>query len=135
MLRYTGADKQAFLMFLKALPLIVITAGIYSFWYHANATKFRAHNTWIGGATLGAARGHLTLTGGDYLGLMLLNVVLLVGTFGLAIPWIIAHNMAFYLTRFSFIGAVDFDQIKQIESKGNAMGDSLASSLDVGLGV
>lgn len=133
--RYTGKDGEAFTMFLKAILLIVVTLGIYGFWYQAAVSRYRSHNTWIGGANLGAARGNLQLTGGEYFGLVLLNLICLVCTAFLAMPWVTANNMAFFLKRFSFVGNVDFAQVAQVQSKGSAAGDGLAGALDVGFGV
>ena len=61
------------------------------------------------------------------------NVVALLFTLGLAMPWILAHNLSFYIGRFRFIGSVEFDQVTARESQGSATGDGLADALDVGM--
>lgn len=133
--RYTGKDGEVFSIFLRSILLIIVTIGIYGFWYSAKVKRYRAHHTWIGSASIGAARGRLELTGGDYLGLVLLNLVCILFTGGLATPWVIANNMAFFLKRFSFVGNVDFTKVHQQVSEGNAAADGLAVALDVGFGV
>lgn len=134
-MRYTGKDKEAFMIFLKALPLIIITLGIYGLWYRAKVSVYRAEHTWIGSQTLGAARGHLEMKGGEYLGLVLLNLVCIVLTAGLAMPWVIAHNMSWFLQRFAFVGNVNFDGVVQVASQGDAAADGMADALNVGFGV
>ncbi len=133
--RYTGKDGEVFSIFIKALLPMIFTLGIYSFWYAAKISRYRAYHTWIGSASIGAARGRLEMTGGDYFGLVLLNIVCILFTGGLAMPWVIANNMAFFLKRFSFVGNVDFTKIHQQVSEGNASADGLAGALDVGFGV
>lgn len=133
--RYTGSDKDAFYLFLKALPLIILTLGIYYFWYKAQLSCFRATHTWLGSPTLGAARGHLNLQGSEYFGFMLVNIIGIICTLGLAIPWVIAYNMAFMLRRFAFVGQLDFDEIQQVESFGSAAADGMADIMGVGFGV
>ncbi len=133
--RYTGKDSDMFSLYLRSFLIILITFGIYFFWYRAKVSAYRAHHTWIGGTTIGAARGRLQMTGGDYFGLFVFNLVCIMFTGGLAMPWVIAHNMSFFLQRFSFVGTLDFGLVAQVASSGSATGDGLAHALDVGFGV
>jgi uncharacterized membrane protein YjgN (DUF898 family) len=133
--RFTGTDGDAFVMFIKALPLIIMTLGLYAPWYLAALKRWRAAHTWIGGDGIGAARGELTLTGGEYFMLILMNVLCILLTAGLAASWVIAHNLAFLMQRFSCVGQVDFAQVKQRPSDGSATAEGFADVLDVGFGV
>lgn len=133
--RYTGKDGEVFSIFLKSLPLIIVTLGIYLFWYAAKISVYRSEHTWIGSPTLGAARGHLQMTGGEYFKLSIVNIVCVLVTFGLAIPWVIAHNLSFMLSRFSFVGQLNVDSIKQVASNGSGAADGMADALDVGFGM
>lgn len=133
--RYTGKDGEAFFMFLRALPLIIVTLGIYFFWYKALVSAYRSEHTWIGSPDLGAARGHFEMTGGDYLKLTILNVICFVFTAGLATPWIMAHNLGFMMKRFAFVGDLAFDRIQQVASAGSEAAEGMADALDVGFGM
>jgi uncharacterized membrane protein YjgN (DUF898 family) len=134
-MRFTGSDRDAFFLFLRSLPIIVLTLGLYTPWYATALRRWRAEHTWIGGDSIGAARGELTMTGGEYFRLMLVNFFCVILTAGLASPWVIAHNMVFMMKRFSFVGAIDFASIQQRASSGSAAGEGMADVLDVGFGV
>lgn len=124
---YVGSDRDAFLIFLKSLPLIIITLGIYFFWYRADALKFRMKNTWIGNSEIGAACGELDVNGFSLLILTIVNLLAIMLTFGLAFPWVLANNLKFYMTRFSFEGRLDLAKVSQVRSQGSAVGDGFAS--------
>ncbi len=128
--RYTGTDRDAFRIFIRSLPWIILTLGVYLIWYHAKILKFQAEHT-----TFDAARAKFTVEGGDIFVLHLVNLLLLVCTFGLALPWIIVRNMEFAVNRTSLIGDIDFSRIVARPSTGNAAGDAFAGILDADLGL
>jgi uncharacterized membrane protein YjgN (DUF898 family) len=125
---YRGQDKVVFKMALRALPLIVVTGGLYYFWYLAKLTRYQMENTWFDGA-----HGELELTGGEMLRLVLLQVFGVTLSLGLAFPWVTSYVLRFYLSRVRFVGAIQFENIHQADSQGEAAADGLADALDVGI--
>jgi uncharacterized membrane protein YjgN (DUF898 family) len=125
---YRGEDKVAFKLAMKALPLILLTLGVYYFWYLAKLSRYQTENTWFDGA-----RGELELTGTELLQLVLLQILALTFSLGLAFPWVTTYSLRFYLARMRFVGPIQFAQIYQADSQGDASADGLADALDVGI--
>jgi len=125
---YRGEDKVAFKMAMKALPLILLTLGVYYFWYLAKLSRYQTENTWFDGA-----RGELEITGTEILQLVLLQILALTFSLGLAFPWVTTYSLRFYLARLRFVGPIQFAQIYQADSQGDASADGLADALDVGI--
>jgi len=125
---YRGEDKVAFKLAIKALPLILVTFGIYYFWYQAKLLRYRTENTWFDGA-----RGELELTGGEILQLVLLQILALTFSLGLAFPWVTVYSLRFYLARMRFVGPIHYENIYQADSQGDPTADGLADALDVGI--
>jgi len=125
---YRGEDKVAFKLAIKALPLILLTLGVYYFWYLAKLSRYQTENTWFDGA-----RGELEITGTEILQLVLLQILALTFSLGLAFPWVTTYSLRFYLARMRFVGPIQFAQIYQADSQGDASADGLADALDVGI--
>lgn len=125
---YRGEDSAVFKLALKSLLLIVFTFGIYFFWYQAKLVRYQTSNTFFDGA-----RGDIEITGGEIFQLVLLQVLALTFSFGLAFPWVTTYTLRFYLARMRFVGPIQFAQIYQANSQGDASADGLADALDVGI--
>ncbi len=134
-LRYTGNPKDLFNMYLKWLIPIILTFGFASILFMFDLKKYQFNNTWIGSESLGAAKARFKATKSQFLGLAIVNVLLLGVTFGLALPWIAVRNIQFYIENVEFVGNVDFDGIAQKQQSGRAVGDQLADALDIGIGI
>jgi len=130
--RYTGKDKEMFQLFLSYLPIMILTLGIGIIWYMAAVKRYRASKTWIGSQSAGAAKGKMKLSGGDLFQVYLINAICLVFTMGLAFPWVIAHNAAFYLERFTLQGMVDLNNVTPVAVEGDSLGDAFAGSMFIG---
>ncbi len=124
---YNGTDKDAARIFFKHLPLMIFTLGLSYPWYRAQISRFRAHHTWIGSETLGAARGCLSVTGSEIFKLYAFNALILIPTFGFGAFWLVSYNMSYYFNRFSLVGELNFKNTMQVASTGSAAGASLAS--------
>ncbi|MDB4973580.1 MAG: protein of unknown function transrane [Myxococcaceae bacterium] len=125
---YRGQDRVVFNMTLKAMPLILLSFGFYYFWFFAKLTRYQLENTWFDGA-----HGEVRVSGGELLQLVVLQVLALTCTFGLAFPWVTTYALRFYLERVRFVGPIQFAQIYQVDSLGDATADGLADALDVGI--
>ena len=115
---------------MKGLVFGILTLGIYFFWYSAEISRFRVRNTIIDGA-----HGELTLTGGEFFRLYLVQVLGLTLSLGLAFPWLMSYALRFTLERMRFVGSIDFATIEQSEFQGSAAADGFADALDVGLAI
>jgi uncharacterized membrane protein YjgN (DUF898 family) len=125
--QYHGSDKIAFRLGIKGFFLSLVTFGIYYFWYSAALARWRAQNTWFGGA-----HGELTLEGADLFVLSLLQVLGVTLSLGLAFPWVTTYMLRFTLQRMRFVGPIDFEHIYPAPSQGDAAADGLANALDLG---
>ncbi|MES1171654.1 MAG: DUF898 family protein [Bacteroidota bacterium] len=128
--RYDGPDREAFFIGLKGFLLTIVTLGIYFCWYRANVSRFRMSHTHIDGATV-----RFGATGGLLFKLTLINVFANAFTLGIAFPWTFSYTLREILGQITVEGPIDFARITQLEVAGDAVGDSLASSLGVELGV
>ncbi|HVR60288.1 MAG TPA: DUF898 family protein [Polyangia bacterium] len=127
---YEGADRQAFRIGIKGFFLSLLTLGIYYFWYAAELQRFRVASTRFDGAT-----GALDASGGLFFKLTMVNLFGNALTLGLAFPWTATYTLRQILSRLSLVGAIDYAQIVQQPSVGNAAGDALGGALGVELGV
>ena len=127
--RYTGNDKEMFWMFLKSIPLFVLTLGIYFLWYQAKVFRYRAEHTWFGTAELGAAKAHLTMTGGGILWQLIKAELFIMVTLGIGTPWAICGLFRWAAESLTFHGKVNLDQVEASESQGDAVGEGLAAAL------
>ena len=81
---------------------------------------------------MSAARFHSTVTGGALLGLYVVNLVLLIVTFGLASPWVKCRNVRFAFRYLTLEGPLDMAGIQQeAQVAVAATGEGLSSFLDM----
>ncbi len=126
-MRYTGDDKKAFWDYWKAAGLCIITLGIYAPFYLLNKTRWRLQNTWIGNAQLGAAHANTSLGVWSVVWELIKVEFLVVASLGIAFPWAMCMLARFVAANFSFQGQIAFDKVEAVESKGDALGDSMAA--------
>jgi Bacterial protein of unknown function (DUF898) len=120
---HRGKDKVIFKMTLRALPLILLTFGVYYFWYMAKLSRYQTENTWFDGA-----RSELEIPGGEIFQLVLLQILALTFSLGLAFPWVTTYSLRFYLARMRLVGPIRFAQIYQADAQGDASADGLADA-------
>jgi uncharacterized membrane protein YjgN (DUF898 family) len=77
-------------VYLTAL-LIPLTLGIYTPWYIANATRFFTNNSHATAADGTRYRLDYSGTGGQLFGLILVNMLLSMVTFGIYTPWAVCN--------------------------------------------
>lgn len=74
-----------------------------------------------------------TATGGDFLVLILLNLLLFIFTLGLATPWIAVRTMRFLFSHLVLDGTIAFDELQQTQPNyDDATGEDIADFLDFG---
>lgn len=129
-LQFHGTAKQIYGRFLRGMLLTIVTFGLYGSWQRAMLDRFMWDNT-----TFGPARFKSTTTGGGLFVMNLVNMALLVGTLGFAAPWTAVIVARFRADNLALVGELDLASIKQEAQNSSALGDVLADSLDLGLGV
>ncbi|MCX6119742.1 MAG: DUF898 family protein [Proteobacteria bacterium] len=133
--KYTGKPWDLLVPCIKAFFLTIFTLGFYIPWFVAEMARYRASHTFIGSETNGFARMQCKLTGGQILGQVLLQYLLIVFTFGLALPWVIINNLNFFCENIFFQGKLDFSNIQQSNlARPGALADGIGDALDIGIG-
>jgi uncharacterized membrane protein YjgN (DUF898 family) len=98
-------------------------------WYHGHQQAYYWNHT-----TLAGGRFRSTLTGGAWLGITVLNGLLVTFTLGIAAPFAYVNLHSEFFRRLSLEGA-EVARIHGGESTGSGLGEATAGVLDVGGGV
>lgn len=96
-------------------------------WFDARRQRYFWDHT-----SFGTARFHSTVTAGALLRLSLGNLLLLVGTLGLAWPWVTVRSVRFAFRYLTLEGPLDLAAIQQDAQVVTATGEGLAGFLDAG---
>jgi uncharacterized membrane protein YjgN (DUF898 family) len=127
---YDGDPQPLFREYVKALLLTIPTIGIYWIWYAA----FKHRHFWNHTAMRGA-RFETKVTGADLIALHGGNLLLVLFTLGIGAPWAIARVHAFWCDNLTLVGTVDWASIQQRAQRTRVIGEGLADSLDVDIGI
>jgi len=120
------AISQAVVAALPGFVVAVLVAVVAMFWYLAYRHRYNWSHT-----SFQAAHFRSTVTAGKLLWLWVSNLLLVVGTLGLAIPWVLARNVRFNLANIALIGSMDLSSIVQEAQKAGAGAESLAGMLNI----
>lgn len=110
------------------------TLGIYSAWFMANRFNFTMENIVIHHEN-GSHRMISELKGSDVLKELLINIVLIFCTLGIAFPWIAMRWMRLYTQNIAIPKEVDLNGLvqREVDDYDDATGDDMMDILDVGL--
>ncbi|MFB3146479.1 MAG: DUF898 family protein [Nitrospirales bacterium] len=97
------------------------------FWFQATKQRYMWNHT-----TFGPARFHATMTGKGLFELKLTNLFLLIGTLGLAWPWVQTRNLQFLYYHVGLQGPLNLKQVVQEAGTASPMGEELAGFFDTG---
>jgi uncharacterized membrane protein YjgN (DUF898 family) len=129
---YKGVGGEYLWLNIKGYFLTVFTIGLYFFWWQKDLYNYYVNN-------LRLTKGEQTMlvrstaTGGDFLALIFVNLVLFIFTLGLATPWIIVRTTRFLMLNITLDGTIVFDELKQTEAEyDDATGEDIADFLDFG---
>lgn len=127
---YDGEGRALLGDFLKAVLLTIPTLGLSWIWYAAFRHRyFWSHTRMRGGQFVS------TVTGGGLFALYATNLLLVMFTAGIGMPWAITRMHAFWCDNLRLAGTVDWASIEQHTHAANAMGEGLADSLDMDVGL
>ncbi len=110
-------------MILMVVPFVI---GNW-FWFQATKQRYMWNHT-----TFGPARFHATMTGKGLFELKLTNLFLLIGTLGLAWPWVQTRNLQFLYYHVGLQGPLNLKQVVQEAGTASPMGEELAGFFDTG---
>lgn len=129
---YKGVGDEYFWLNVKGYFLTLFTVGIYIFWWQKELFAYFTDN-------LRLTKDDQTMlvksnaTGVDFAGLIIVNLLLLVFTLGLATPWIVVRTMRFVFNHIELDGTIQFDQLRQEQNDfSDATGEDIADFFDFG---
>ena len=130
-LSYKGKGEDNFLINLKGFFLIIFTLGIYYFWFVKEKFNFYVNNIEM---EQNGQKTNLrsTATGVDFLGLTIVNFLILIFTLGFGAAWVTVRTLDFVFSHIDIEGYLDTDKIEQTEEEyKDATGDDLANMLSL----
>ncbi len=130
---YHGKGGELFWINFKGVVLSILTLGIYLFWYMKNTIVYLIDNIEIeqNEVSYPIKSNIKTL---DFIGLQLINFIMVIFTFGLATPWVKIRTINFFFERVEFSAEINLNQIEQTESDySDATGDDFIDMMDIGI--
>jgi uncharacterized membrane protein YjgN (DUF898 family) len=130
---YDGEGSSLFWINVKGVLLSFFTFGIYYFWYQTEYFNYFAKHCYL---EQDGKRHYLRpqFGGGEFFGLMIVNLFLTLFTFGLGTPWVIVRTAKFVLNNIELPQEVDFNGIAQTEDEyKDATGEDALDFLDLGI--
>lgn len=128
---FIGEGSRLFGLHCKGILLSIITLYIYIPWYLVSIMNFDINNIRIiqNGERFSIQS---TMRGGSYWGLSIVNILILIFTLGLGMPFVIIRNMKYHLSNIHISNMVDMDAIVQTEADyKDATGEDLSDALDL----
>ncbi|XWW47811.1 DUF898 family protein [Fibrella sp. USSR17] len=128
---FTGSGESYFWLNVKGYILTVLTLGIYGFWWGRDRFDYQIDNLHIEHDDMEYGI-QSSMTVGTFFNLVVVNVLLLVFTLGLAMPWVIARSLRIIFDNILIDERFEPAAILQTEADyRNATGDDLADILDI----
>lgn len=130
---YDGEGNELFWINIKGLILSILTLGIYYFWYKTEYLNYFANNTYL---EHNEKRYYLTAqyNGSAFFGLMIVNLFLILFTFGFGGPFAEVRTIKFMLEHLTIPNEIDLNTIAQTEDEyKDATGDDVLDYLDIGI--
>jgi uncharacterized membrane protein YjgN (DUF898 family) len=130
-LNYDGDGGDYFILNLKGYFLSIFTLGIYSFWWQKDIFEYYINNLSLHKDNKRIEFTN-TATGGDFLGLLLTNFLLIIFTLGLGYAWVATRTIKFIMDHIELDGNIDLDSLQQTEENfKDATGDDISDFLDI----
>jgi len=130
--KFNGKGVDLFLLSLIGMFLSMLTFGIYMFWYQKDLIKFFTNNTKVyqDGEE---STFDIEMTGGELFGLLFVNLLIVIFTFGLGAPIVEVRTMDFMLRKMTIKGNLNLETIEQgnTDDYKDASGDDFLDALDL----
>lgn len=129
---FRGEGHDYFVINLKGYFLTLLSFGLYSFWWEKDKFEFLVDNIRL--------KHHEDVvvfksnaTGGDFLGLIVINLLIIVFTLGLGYPWVIVRTLQFGCRHIELAGNISLDELQQEQGDySDATGADMGDLLDFG---
>lgn len=129
---YSGDGSDFFWINFKGYLLTLVTLGIYSFWWQKDLFEYYVNNLRLEQED-DAVFFRSTATGGDFAGLMIVNILIMIFTLGLGYSWVVTRTMAFGANHIEANGYYSFEQLLQSQAEySDATAEDMADLLDFG---
>jgi uncharacterized membrane protein YjgN (DUF898 family) len=126
--RYEANRREFCILCYKGVLLTIVTLGFYLPWFHARLIQFRLEKTSIQNASF-----KVHLKGKDLFVYSLVSFLLGLVTLGLATPWVLNWGNKLIINSIELNGEMDFQNIENLASSGEAMADVAAVEYDIDL--
>lgn len=127
---YTGDGMEYLLLNLKGILLTICTLGIYFFWYSKDIFNYTINNISAKHAEEDI-KFTSELTGVDLFVHSITNMLLIICTLGIGLPWALVRTLRFVYRNISISGKLDVEKLEDTEpAYNNAMGQELGGVLD-----
>jgi uncharacterized membrane protein YjgN (DUF898 family) len=122
-----------FVLNLKGYFLSIFTLFIYSFWWMKDLFAYYINNLYLVDDSGQEIKLRSTATGGDFFGLIMVNMLILIFTLGLGYAWVMTRTLRFVFSRIEMEGNINFDLLNQSEEVyTDATGEDISDILDFG---
>ncbi len=129
---YEGDGSGYFLMNLKGYFLTILTLGIYIFWWQKDIFQYFVNNLYLRHGDK-SVRFQSTATAGGFASLLIINFLILIISFGLALPWVITRTLKFGATHIKVEGDIAFEELTQSQTDySDATGEDMSGFFDFG---
>ncbi|NNC94012.1 MAG: DUF898 family protein [Chitinophagales bacterium] len=130
--KFNGKGVDFFLINLIGIALSILTAGIYIFWYARNIYRFYVNNLEVHQKG-SAINFESTATAGKIFKLIIPNILIILFTLGLGIPYAIIRYYRFIFDNANLQEYIDTNAIIQTEEDyRDATGEDLMDLMDIG---
>ncbi|MCC7030968.1 MAG: DUF898 domain-containing protein [Chitinophagaceae bacterium] len=133
--RYSGDGTDFFVLNLVGYLLTLVTLGIYGFWWQKNLFEYYVNHLTIEN---GEERIYFksNATGGGFFSLLVVNLLMVIFTFGLATPWVIVRTLRIVFDNIELQGDLDLNKLVQTEDNfTDATADDMADFFDFDLAI
>ena len=129
---YTGNGGDYFWLNIKGYFLTLLTFGIYMFWWLKNQFEFFVNNLRLE-QDEDAVFFTSKATGGGFAALMIVNLLILIFTFGLGYAWVVTRTAEFVVNNIEAKGYYSSESLLQSQQDySDATADDMADLLDFG---
>ncbi|WP_262502999.1 YjgN family protein [Pontibacter ramchanderi] len=133
-LRYVGDGADLFLINIKGYLFSIFTLGVYFFWYTKNLLHFYVNNIVVLQEDGTYSRLQCHVSGWDVLKLTVGNLLIVVFTLGLGVPFTTTRTMALIMNNTVMSGHFDADALVQTEAAyDSATYESMTDMMDIGV--
>ena len=128
---YNGDGADYFVLNLKGYFLTIFTLGIYLFWWQKDLFEYYIDNLTLNkdGKEINL---NSTVTGGGFLKLGIVNLLLVIFTLGLGYAWAVSRTLKYLFDNIELEGSIDLGTINQTEEDfKDATGEDISDFLDL----